>query len=127
MSDKPWKRFEREAAALFGLTRCWANSGEDLDFPDKEEQDKATAVGQCKEVSKLSLSALTDLAEHVGQRASEWDELPFTQDKIGVVCVKVRRGRGRPSQPLVVMTFEQFERLIDMDIAQAVKQARRAD
>jgi hypothetical protein len=85
-----WKQFEAEAAALFGGRRHWANSGERLDF------ETAGYIGQCKLVKVLSLEKLTQLAEEL-ERVS----LPH---KAGVVCVKVRRGRGRPSAMLVVCT-----------------------
>ena len=93
---KAWKKFEADSAAIFGGKRHWANSGEREDF------ETPWAVGQCKLIRALSLNALTDLAEEMeaaGQR----------KGKLGVVCVKVRRGMGYPSAPLVVMTFRQFE------------------
>ena len=103
MADAAWKQFEREAAALFGGKRCWANSGERLDF---------TAwpfLGQCKLVKRLSLEGLTQLVE-------EMDEAAFEIDKergqvVGVVCVKVRRGSGIKSPPLVVMSFDTFKKV----------------
>lgn len=112
MSDS-WKQFEAKSAALFGEGRCWANSGERLDFPPKADTD-APVVGQCKEVKVLSLNELTNLAEEVETEAIKHQingggSLPT----IGVVCVKVRRGRGQPSQALVVMTFKVFEKLRD--------------
>jgi len=98
-----WKQFERDAAALFGGARFWANSGERLDFeghvarmPDYTPGVRTVVRGQCKLVKKLSLEALTKLAEEPG---------------VDVVCVKVRRGYGKPSPALVVMTFENYQRL----------------
>jgi len=96
MSDRPWKALERQAAALFGGRRHWANSGERLDF----ESD--TAIGQVKLVRVLSLEALTQLAEEMEREA-----LP--KFKAGVVVVKVRRGRGRHSPMLVVCTAAVWE------------------
>ena len=91
MADAAWKALEREAAALFGGRRHWANSGERLDF------EAPGYLGQCKLVKRLSLEALSQLAEEM-----ERDALP--RQKAGVVVVKVRRGRGRPSPLLVVCT-----------------------
>ncbi len=55
----------------------------------------------------MSANELTCLAEEVGILADK------AGSKIGVVCLKVRRGRGQPSEPLVVMTFNQFKKLRD--------------
>ena len=101
MSDHAWKAFERDAAALFGATRHWANSGERLDF------ESATAVGQCKLVKTLSLESLSALAEELAVVAKH-------TNKLGVICVKCRRGRGKASPMLVVMTSEQFQDWFDM-------------
>jgi hypothetical protein len=102
-----WKQFERDAAALFGEgRRYWANSGERLDFEGSVWQRpsnnphlgyvKVPVRGQCKLVRVLSLEALTKLAE---------------ESDVDVVCVKVRRGAGRPSPMLVVFTAENYRRL----------------
>ena len=91
MADAAWKGFERQAANLFGGRRHWANSGERLDF------ETPGAIGQCKLVKRLSLEALSRLAEEMEREA-----LPRL--KAGVVVVKVRRGRGRPYPLLVVCT-----------------------
>lgn len=99
-----WKQFERDAAALFGGARFWANSGERVDFEGTIiNGDKGAGAaryekvrGQCKLVKTLSLEALTKLAEEPG---------------VDVVCVKVRRGAGKPSPALVVMTFDTYRRL----------------
>lgn len=91
MSDKPWKAFEREAAALVRGRRFWANSGEACDV------EGPFAVGQCKHVRALSLNALAELAETAEKQGQQ-------KFKAGVVIVKPRRGRGRSSPTLVVMT-----------------------
>lgn len=91
MSDKPWKAFEREAAALFGGARFWSNSGESLDI------ESPNVVGQCKLVKRLSIESLTQLAEQAERDGT-------VKKKAGVVAVKVRRGAGRASPMLVVMT-----------------------
>jgi hypothetical protein len=90
MADRPWKRFEREAAALIGARRFWANSGEALDC------EGPTALAQCKYVRRMSLAELEGLAEAVERQA----EPKF---KAGVVIVR-RSGRGRKRPTLVVMT-----------------------
>lgn len=95
MADKAWKEFERSAAALFGGKRAWANSGERLDF------ESPTAIGQCKLVRVLSLAALTELAEEMEREA-------MPKHKFGVVCVKLRRGKGRKSPMLVVTTADMW-------------------
>jgi len=86
-----WKQMERDAAALIGGARYWANSGESIDF------ESPNLVGQAKLVRVLSLEKLTQLAEQA-QRDGE------TKHKAGVVAVKVRRGKGRESPMLMVMT-----------------------
>ena len=111
MADKAWKKFERDAALLFNGARYWANSGERSDFegevptpfwygfPGAFPQGVAywnKIKGQCKLTKTLSLAALTRLAEEPG---------------VDVVCVKLRRGSGRASSGLVVMTFETYARL----------------
>lgn len=97
MPDKPFKAFEREVAALIGGTRYPANSGHALDC------EGPGIVAQCKLVSRLSLEDLTQLAEVAAAQGS-------AKGKLGVVAVKVRRGAGHPSPPLMVMTFEQWTR-----------------
>lgn len=92
MADKPWKLFEREAGALIGGRRYWANSGEALDC------EGPTTVAQCKYVRMMSLAALGELAEQVEREA-----LP--KFKAGVVIVKQSGHKGRRKAPmLVVMT-----------------------
>jgi hypothetical protein len=103
---KAWKAFEASAAALFNGKRFWANSGARLDFEgwvwmpiDRSEENgdlKVDIHGQCKLVKNLSLEALTRLAE---------------EKDVDVVCVKVRRGKGKPSPTLVVFTEENYRRL----------------
>lgn len=93
MADKAWKRFERDSANLFRGTRFWANAGERVDFSGRT-RDGLRLSGQCKLVKTLSLEKLTQLAEEPG---------------VDVVCVKRRRGSGKASSGLVVMTFEKFK------------------
>src|SRR5262249_16617296 len=91
VSDRHWKAFERDMATLFGGRRFWANAGERLDV------ESPTVLAQCKHVKRLSLESLTRLAEEMEQTA-----LP--RFKAGGVAVKIRRGHGRGSPALVVMT-----------------------
>lgn len=102
MPDKQWKQFERDSAALFGGKRFPANMGHRLDFASPH------FVGQCKEVKNLSLEALTKLVEEVEELAGK-----EPQPKLGVVCAKVRRGSGRGSPTLVVMSDETWRTLLD--------------
>lgn len=91
--DKPFKRFEREVAALIGGKRYPANSGHEVDC------EGPTIVAQCKLVSRLSLEELTTLAETARSEG-------IARGKAGLVAVKVRRGKGHPSPALVVMTAD---------------------
>src|SRR3990167_1868706 len=93
-----WKQFERDVAALLGGRRFWANSGERLDVVSD------SAIAQCKLVRVLSLEKLTQLAEEVEREAAP-------QFKAGVVAVKLRRGRGRPSPTLLIVTEATWRRM----------------
>ena len=106
MGDKAWKQCEREAAKLFpGGARFWANAGETADF----EADGY--IGQVKHRKALSLEAITQLAEQA-------DRDGVRRQKVGVVVLKVRRGAGRKSPLLVVLT-EQSWRLLNGPAATA--------
>jgi hypothetical protein len=98
MADRCWKAFEREVASLLGGRRYWANSGEAIDV----ESD--LVVAQCKHVAQCSLEQLSQLVEQVEIQASR-------KFKAGVVAIKARRGHGRPSPMLMVMTSDTWERL----------------
>jgi len=90
VSDKPWKQFERDVAAILGGERFWANSGEKIDVESKRFRC------QCKHVARMSLGELTDLAleaQHQG-----------FPDKVGIVAVKLRSGSGRKTPTLFVLT-----------------------
>ncbi len=100
---KAWKAFEAAAARCFNGARFWANSGERLDFEGVAckpgigtHRIEQRLRGQCKLTKTLSFEALTKLAEEPG---------------VDVVCIKIRRGRGKPSPGLVVFTFENYKRL----------------
>jgi hypothetical protein len=94
-----WKQLERDAAALFGGTRKWANSGERLDF----ETDRT--VGQVKLRRTLSLEALTQLAEEMEREGDK-------ANKLGVVAVKVRRGKGKASPMLICVTEKHWREIV---------------
>lgn len=102
-----WKQFERDCAALFGTERFKANTGGSLDF---ESDD---AVGQCKLVKTLSLEQLSKFAEKAATDG-------FAKQKVGVLCVKVARGRGwkkkaEAKAPMIVaMTAETFDAWFSM-------------
>ena len=100
MSKHGWKQFERDAATLFGTTRFKANTGDRLDFESDE------VVGQCKNVKRMSLEKITQLAEEMDTLALAAG--PDGQTKAGVVTVKVSRGSGKKSPLLVVMTAKSF-------------------
>lgn len=91
MSRKGWKAVERSAAALCRAQRFPANMGGRLDF------EGATYVGQCKNVSSLSLAALEALA-------LEMERVGAQKQKLGVVIVKRSAGMQRDAQGRVVAT-----------------------
>lgn len=97
MSNPAWKQFERDSAEMFGAKRFWSNSGERFDF------SSGSVLGQCKLTKNLSLEALTQLAEEVQVEATK-------TGRLGVVCVKVRRGKGKDSPIMVVMTEAMWRR-----------------
>lgn len=99
MGNPAWKQFERDSAEMFGAKRFWSNSGERFDF------SSGSVVGQCKLTKNLSLEQLTALAEEVTVEAMK-------SSRLGVVCVKVRRGSGKNSPILVVMTEEMWRRYL---------------
>ena len=98
MSGTAWKRTEREAAALIGGRRYWANSGEQVDC------ESSWALAQVKHVKACSLAALEALAleaERLGQQRT----------KVGLVVIRRRGGRGANTPRLVVMTENQFRQM----------------
>jgi tRNA(Met) C34 N-acetyltransferase TmcA len=98
VNGRTWKQFETEVARLLGGKRFWANSGEAIDV------ESAGYVAQCKLVRTCSLESLTQLAELVERQAA-------LKAKAGVVAIKVRRGRGKSSPLLMVVTAATWERL----------------
>ena len=99
MSDKPWKAFERYCAALIGGKRFPANTGERFDVMNAKTLEEATLLGQCKHVATMPLAELTRLVVEVERNSG---------DKLGVVFVKLRAGKGVETPALAVMTAETF-------------------
>lgn len=91
MPDRPWKQEEREVARLLGGTRYPANSGGRVDV------EGPTVIAQVKHVRTLSLAQLEDLA-------LEMEALGAAKGKVGVLVVKRRAGKGKPTPRLIVLT-----------------------
>jgi hypothetical protein len=98
MPDRAWKALEREIARLLGGQRYWANSGRSIDV------ESEGYLAQVKHVKTCSLEQLTQLVEQV-----ERDAAPTR--KVGLVAIQRRRGKGRASPALMVMTAATWERL----------------
>jgi len=75
---------------MLGGKRFWANSGESLDV------ESETVVAQCKLVKTMSLSALHDLAVSVAADGQQ-------KGKVGLVAIKLRRGKGQKTHTLYVL------------------------
>src|SRR5262245_47529441 len=93
--SRGWKDFERQVAEVIGGRRFWANAGEALDC----ESDGV--VAQAKLVRVCSLAELTRLAEQAERDGR-------VKQKIGVVVIKLRAGRGRPTPILFVQTLSMW-------------------
>lgn len=91
MPDRPWKAEERQVARLLGGSRYPANSGGRVDA------EGPGIVAQVKHVRKLSLARLEALA-------LEMATLGQGRDKVGLLVVKRRAGRGQETPRLVIMT-----------------------
>ena len=91
MPDSPWKRTEREAAAMVGGARYWANAGQAVDV------ESSWCVAQVKHVKTCSLAQLEALALEADRQGQQ-------RQKIGVVVVRRRAGRGVSTPRLVVLT-----------------------
>lgn len=98
MADRAWKQEERNAARLLGGTRYPANSGGRVDV------GSARYVAQVKHVARLSLAQLERLAVEIAQ-------LGRSKNKIGLVIVKRRGGRGCKTPRLIVMMEEVWRAL----------------
>ena len=98
LSDKPWKQHERDTAKLIGGARYWANSGESVDV------ESGAFVVQCKLVKTCSLAALETLALEAERQGHQ-------KAKIGMVAIRRRAGRGRPTPRLIVLTESAFREM----------------
>jgi hypothetical protein len=98
MPNRPWKSAERKAAKLLGGRRFWANSGEKVDC----ESD--SYVAQVKEVGRCSLQELESLALEVQRQGIQ-------RNKIGLLIIKRRGGRGRETPTLIVTTTHGFREM----------------
>ena len=87
-----WKRFETRVAQLLGGHRHWSNSGATVDVTSDRH------VAQCKEVRRMGLAEIVDLAEHADRDAGVY--------KIGVVALQLKRGPGRPKAPMLLVVTE---------------------
>ncbi len=90
-----WKQFERDVARMLGGKRFWSNSGESLDV------ESETVVAQCKLVKRMSLSELHDLAVSVAIEGHD-------KQKVGLVAIKLRRGRGQKTSTLYVLAEDAY-------------------
>ena len=120
MSDKAWKQFEREIARLIKGRRYWANSGESIDIISKDPNAPPGSpyfIAQCKLVQRMSLSELTELAESISVEAyRQTQPEPEASEVHGFVAVKLRRGRGRVSTALIVMTVSDWQRCVRKEL-----------
>jgi hypothetical protein len=89
--SQQWKQCERNVGKLVGGTRYPANQGGRVDV------EGPNYVVQVKERKSLSLEQLTQLVEEV-------EAIGKTKGKQGLVAVKVRRGSGKRSPILIVMS-----------------------
>lgn len=78
-------------ARLLGGSRYPANSGGLVDV------ESCTYVAQVKNVARLSLAQLEELALEMATLGEE-------QGKVGIVVVKRKGGRGRETPRLIVLT-----------------------
>lgn len=97
MPDRPWKREERQAAALIGGTRYPANSGGRVDA------EGPGVVAQVKHVKRLSLAQIEALAVEAATLGQQ-------KGKIGLLVVKRRAGQGQVTPRLVVLTEDTWRR-----------------
>lgn len=95
MSNTSWKQLEREVGLLVDGKRYPANQGGKVDV------EGTVYIVQVKERKSLSLEVLTQLVEEIEQIAAQ-------RGKRGLVAVKVRRGRGKPSPILIVQSATQW-------------------
>ena len=95
MSNTSWKQMERDVGELVDGKRYPANQGGRVDVSGPFH------VVQCKERKSLSLEQLTQLVEEI-------EAIGLKEGKVGLVAVKVRRGRGKQSPILIVQSATQW-------------------
>lgn len=93
MGNTSWKQMERDVGLLVGGQRYPANTG------DRVDVESPQYVVQCKERRSLSLEQLTQLVEEI-------ELIGGQKGKIGIVAVKVRRGKGKKSPILFIQSAE---------------------
>src|SRR3989304_1628117 len=71
MSRTGWKQIERNAAALIGAKRHWANAGE------REDADSPYFAAQVKNTKQLPLEHLTCLVEEMTMRGIDAGKIPI--------------------------------------------------
>jgi len=91
MSRTGWKQVERDAAALIGAKRHWANSGERVDA------DSPLFAQQAKNPKEMPLAELERLVEEMTLLGIDSGRIPM---------VVVKRSAGRPTPTLVVLPAE---------------------
>jgi len=96
MTDRAWKAMERRAAKMLEGQRYWANSGQDVDV------ESGAFLAQVKHVRVCPLAQLERLAREAERQGTQ-------KNKIGLVVVKRRAGKGLPTVPLVVLTETMFK------------------
>lgn len=96
MANQGWKQLERDVGKLIGGKRYPANQGGRIDV------ESPHYVVQVKHRRSLSLEQITQLVEEI-------ETIGRTKGKKGLVVVKVKRGRGKPSPLLVIQTAEQWK------------------
>lgn len=98
MGNKSWKQLERDVAKLVGGSRYPANQGGLVDV------ESAHYVVQVKERKALSLGEINRLVEEIEGIAKQ-------RGKVGLVAVKLRKGRGHPTDILIIQSATQWRRL----------------
>lgn len=100
MGDKDWKQLERDVGILIGGKRYPANQGGLVDV------ESPRYVVQVKHRRSLSLAKITKLVEqmHIVGRS---------KGKHGLVVVKLKKGRGKPSPMLVIQLADEWKVLND--------------
>ena len=96
-----WKQEEREVGKLLGGSRYHANTGGDVDVESDE------FVVQVKHRRTMSLAEVEREAVTISEVGRK------SNNKLGVLVVKRKAGRGTPTPRLIIMTEETWKRLRD--------------